>query len=241
MASVAQTAVATTSTDGASATFSAQAIGANGGSDIIYVAAGARTTADATTLAVTVDGVAASQIVFRSHDDGGGIRSNCGIYALARNSLPDPSQTDVDVVITHNQTCIRHACAVAVSADASATAHASDGAVGGDLGLSLNTPASGIVIGALYNGDFVTIGWTNLTEQSEINVAGETANSFGTAYASNVSAETPRSITIAFSGADTGAKVAASFPVAGAAAAARPATGSGLTRSVLLNRRRLAA
>jgi hypothetical protein len=216
MASVSQTAIASTTTDGSSATFTAQAIGADGGNDIIYVLAGARTTANATTLSVTVDGVAATQIVFRSHDDGGGIRSNCGIYAIARDSLPDPAQTDVDVVLTHNQTCIRHAVALAVSAAASATAHATDSAVGGDLDVSLNTPASGIVIGAIYNGDFVTVGWTGLTEQSELNVAGESSNTFGTAYASNVSAETPRTVTIALSGADTGAKVSASFPVAGA-------------------------
>ena len=222
MASAAQTAIASTSTDGSSATFTAQAIGADGGNDIIYVMAGARTTADASTISVTVDGIAAPQQEFRSHDDGGGVRSNCGIYAVARNDLPDPSQTDVDVVITHNATCIRHACAVAVSADASATKHDSDGAVGGDLGLSLDTTESGIVLGALYNGDLVTVGWTNLTEQSEHNVAAEGANTFSTAYASNVTAETPRSITIAFSGADTGAKVAASFPVAGAAGTAVP-------------------
>lgn len=240
MASVSQTAVATTTTDGASATFTAQAIGANGGSDIIYVLAGARTIADATTLSVTVDGVAATQIVFRSHDDTGGIRSNCGIYAVARNSLPDPAQTDVDVVLTHNQTCIRHAAAIAVSADASATAHASDGAIGGDLDISLNTPESGIVIGAIYNGDFVTVGWTGLTEQSEVNVAGESSNTFGTAYASNVSAETPRTVTIALSGADTGAKVSASFPVASAAATGRK-PGRGLTQSPLLSSRKLVA
>jgi hypothetical protein len=214
MASVAQTAIASTTTDGASATFTAQAIGADGGNDIIYVLAGARSTANATTLSVTVDGVTAAQIVFRSHDDGGGIRSNCGIYAIARDSLPDPAQTDVDVVLTHNQTCIRHAAALAVSAAADDTAHATASQVGGSLDVSLNTPASGIVIGALYNGDFVTVGWTGLTETSELNVAGESSNTFGTAYASNVSAETPRTVTIAFSGADTAAKVAASFPVA---------------------------
>lgn len=211
MASVAQTAIASTSTDGVTATFLAQAIGADGGSDIIYVLAGARSTANATTLAVTVDGVSATEIVFRSQDDGGGVRSNCGIYAIARDSLPDPAQTDVDIVLTHNQTCIRHAAALAVSAAASATAHDTDSAVAGDLSLSLDTPASGIVIGAIYNGDFVTVGWTGLTETSELNVAGESSNTFGTAYASNVSAETPRAVTLSFSAGDAAAKVAASF------------------------------
>jgi hypothetical protein len=237
MASVAQTAIASTSTDGASATFAAQAIGADGGNDIIYVLAGARTTANASTLAVTVDGVAASQIVFRSSDEGGGVRSNCGIYAIARNSLPDPAQTDVDVVLTHNQTCIRHAAAIAVSADVSATAHATDGAVSGDLDISLNTPASGIVIGALYNGDGGTSGWTGLTEQSDLDVAAEGSNRFGTAYASNVSAETPRTVTVAFSGGDFAAKVSASFPVAAAAAS----VGAGLTNSLKLQRLQLAS
>lgn len=229
MASVSQTAIASTTTDGSSATFTAQAIGADGGNDIIYVLAGARTTANASTLSVTVDGIAATQIVFRSSDEGGGVRSNCGIYAVARDSLPDPAQTDVDVVLTHNQTCIRHAAALAVSADASATAHATDSAVGGDLDVSLNTPANGIVIGAVYNGDFTTVGWTGLTEQSELNVAGESSNTFGTAYASNVSAETPRTVTIAFSGSDLAAKVTASFPEAGATIAetAGSAAGSG--------------
>lgn len=216
MASVSQTAIASTTTDGSSATFSAQAIGANGGNDILYVIAGARTTANASTISVTIDGVAASQIVFRSSDEGGSVRANCGIYALARNSLPDPAQTDVDIVITHNATCIRHAAAIAVSADASATAHASEGAVAGDLDFSVNAPASGIVVAGLYNGDFTTVGWTGATEQSELNVAGEGSNTFGTAYASNVSAGTPRTVSVVFSGSDLAAKVVATFPAAGA-------------------------
>ncbi len=230
MASVSQTAVASTTTDGASATFAAQAVGANGGSDIIYIGAGARTIANASTMSCTVDGVAATQVVFRSFDEGGGIRSNCGLFAIGRNSLPDPAQTDVDVVITHNATCIRHAAAVAVSPDASATAHATTSQINTSLDLSLNTPASGIVMGFLYNGDGGTIGWTGLTESSDLDVAAEGSNRFGTAYASNVSAETPRAISVAFSGSDFSAKVAASFPVA-AAAAARPLIGRDLINS----------
>lgn len=218
MASVSQTAVASSTTDGTSITFAAQAIGANGGSDIIYVGAGARTTSNAATMSCTVDGVTATQIVYRSFDEGGGIRSNCGIYAVARNSLPDPAQTDVDVVITHSNTCIRHAAAVAVSPDASATAHATASQVSGSHNLNLNTPALGIVMGFLYNGDAGTIGWTGLTEVSDLDVAAEGSNRFGSAYASAVSAETPRTITSALA-TDLSAKVAASFPVAAAAAA----------------------
>ena len=74
MASVSQTAVASSTTDGASITFAAQAVGANGGSDIIYVGAGARSTSNASTMTCTVDGVAATQIVFRSYDEGGSVR-----------------------------------------------------------------------------------------------------------------------------------------------------------------------
>ena len=228
MASVAQTAVATTSTDGSSATFTAQAIGANGGSDIIYVLAGARTVADASTMSVTVDGISATQIVFLSNNEGGGVRANCGIYAVARNSLPDPAQTDVDVVLTHNQTCIRHAAAVAVSPDASATAFATASAGVGSTNLNLNTSASGIVIGAAYNGDIASFGWTGLTEQSDLDVASEGSNRFTTAYASAVSAETPRTVTAA-TATDLAAKVAASFAVA--AAAAKPLVGRDLINS----------
>jgi hypothetical protein len=229
MASVSQTAIASTTTDGASATFSAQAIGANGGSDILYVGAGARSTANASTMSCTIDGVAATQVVFHTFDEGGNVRSNCGIFALARNSLPDPAQTDVDVVITHNATCIRHAAAVAVSPDASATAGdtASQGNASTDL--SVDTTTSGIVLGFIYNGDAGTINWTGLTETSDLDVAAEGSNRFGSAYASNVTAETPRTVTAAVV-TDLSAKVAAAFPVA-AAAAGRPVVGRDLINS----------
>lgn len=239
MASVSQTAVASTTTDGASATFTGQAIGADGGSDILYVGAGARSTANASTMSCTIDGVAAPEVVFRSFDEGGNVRSNCGIFALARNSLPDPAQTDVDVVITHNATCIRHAAAVAVSPDASATAGATASQGNASNDLSLNTTANGIVVGFIYNGDAGTINWTGLTETSDLDVAAEGSNRFGSAYASNVSAETPRTVTAAVV-TDLSAKVAAAFPVASAAATGRK-PGRGLTQSPLLASRKLVA
>lgn len=214
MASVSQTAIASSSTDTATPTFAAQAIGANGGSDILYVMAGARTTANATTMSCTIDGVAAAAVAFLSSDSGGGVRSNIGIFALARNSLPDPAQTDVDIVLTHNQVCIRHAVAIAVSPDSSAAASATSSAAPGNTNLNLNTSADAIVIGTAYNGDLSAFGWTGLTEQSDIDVAGEGSNQFTTAYASAVVLATPRTVTLA-SATDSAAKLAATFSAAG--------------------------
>lgn len=210
MASVAQTAVASSTTDTATPTYTAQAIGANGGSDILYVIGGARSVANASTMACTIDGITAPQIAFFSQNDGGGIRSNLGLFALARNSLPDPNQTDVDIVLTLDQTNVRHSCAVAVSSDAGSSAFATATAGAGSSGVNVNTPALGIVIGAAYNGDATAFTFTGLTEVSDLDVAGEGSNRFGTAYASNVSSETPRTISITTI-TDSAAKLAASF------------------------------
>lgn len=214
MATVSNTASATSTTDTATPTFSAQAIGADGGSDIIYVVAATRSIANATTMACSIDGVSASQIVFRRQDDGGGISSNIAIFALARNSLPDPAQTDVDIVLTHNQIGIRHAVSVYVSPDASVSSFATSNAGAGTTSLNLNTSSGGIVIGGGYNGDSPSFTWTGLTEDVDVDVAGEGSNRFSSASASNVSAETPRTVTITLV-TDLAAKVAASFPSAG--------------------------
>jgi hypothetical protein len=235
--SVSQTAIASSTTDTATPTFSAQAIGADGGSDVIYIGAGCRSTADASTMTCTVDGVSADQIVFRSFDEGGGVRSNCAMFAINRDDLPDPAQTDVDIALTHNQVAIRHAIAVAVSPNASKTAFATASQANASNDLSLNTPAGGIAIGFLYNGEISTITWTGLTETSDLDVAAEGANRFGTAYASAVAAATPRTITGA-TGVDLSAKVAASFALASAAVAAR-FVGTNLTASRFLNPRSL--
>jgi hypothetical protein len=236
MASVAQTAIASSTTDTATPTFAAQSVGANGGDDVIYIGCGARTVADAATMTCAVDGVSADQIAFRSFDEGGGVRSNCGLFAINRNDLPDPAQTDVDVVITHGATCIRHAAAVAVSPDAVKTATDTASQANASTNLNIDTPEAGIAIGFLYNGEISTITWTGLTETSDIDVAGEGGNRFGTAYASNVTAETPRTVS-ASTGVDLSAKVAASFAEASAAAA----VGAGLTQSLKLQRLALAS
>jgi len=213
MASVTQTAIASSSTDTATPTFAAQAIGANGGSDVLYISAGARTIANASTMACSVDGVAATQAVFFSQNDGGNVRSNVGIFVLPRNNLPDPNQTDVDIVLTHDQVCIRHAVAVAVSPDASSSAFATKTAALGVSDVSVNTSADGIVVGSSYDGNGNTVIWTGLTEVSDIDVAAEGSNRFSTAYASAVSAETPRTITATLLN-DAAAKVVASFSTA---------------------------
>lgn len=191
-------------------------------------------------MSCTIDGVSATQIVFISFDEGGGIRSNCGIFALARNSIPDPAQTDVDVVLTHNASCIRHAAAVAVSPDAVATATDTASQTSASSNLSVDTDANGIVMGFIYNGDVGTITWTGLTEVSDLDVAAEGSNRFGSAYASNVAAETPRTISAVVS-VDLPARVAASFAPAPAGAGGARKTGSGLTESRLLRKTRLAA
>lgn len=239
MATVSQTAIASSTTDGATITFSAQAVGANGGNDILYVGAGARSVAGASTMSCTIDGVSATQIVFATFDEGGGVRSNCGIFALARNSIPDPTQTDIDVALTHGASCIRHAAAVAVSPNAVAVATDTATQTNASSDLSVDTTTGGIVVGFIYNGDIGAISgitWTGLTEQSDIDVAAEGSNRFGSAYASNVAAETPRTISVTVS-ADLCGRVSASF----AEAAAGASVGNGLTSGSKLQRIRLAA
>lgn len=214
MATITQT---DTDADGANATTynyntaggTALSIGADGGNDVIYIGACARTTSNASTATVTVDGVSADLIVQHNFDEGSGIRSLAGIWAIDRNDLPDASQTDVDVTITYNAGCLRNAVFIALSADAVKTATATATQDAGSAGnLNLNTPALGVVMGVIFQGDTGTFTWSGLTEETDAEVE---SGSYSSAYASNVSAETPRSVDVSPSELDFSASVAASF------------------------------
>lgn len=233
MASVTETASATSGVDGTSHTFSALSIGSDGGNDVIIIQAGTRTVSNAQSATVTVDGVSANAQVQHFWNEAGSINTLAGIFTIERNSLPDPSQTDVDVVITYDASVLRFGLALGVSADASATANATatNDASGGNL--NVNTVANAIVCAVAFQGDSDTLTWTGLTEATDTTIE---TGTFGTAYASNVSAETPRSVDVAPDvTSDLSASVIAVFPVAG------NAVGDGLTSGILLNRPRLAA
>ena len=228
---------ATSGVDGTSHTFNGLNVGPDGGDDIIYILAGSRTTSGATTVTCTVDGTSATQIVHHVWNEAGSIYTLATIFAISRNDLTDPSQTDVDVVITYNASVLRFAVAVAVSPDAvaTATATATNDADGGNL--NLNTDTDGIVIACAFQGDTDTFTWTGLFEVTDTTIE---TGTFGTAYASNISGESPRSVdVIPDINSDLHASVAASFAYANAAAG--NAVGDGLTNGILLNRPRLAA
>lgn len=207
-ASVAQTDIDQSGADLSEYTFAAQSIGANGGTDVIYIAYGGTSVADATAVsAITVDGIAATEIVQTFFADGGVFQRMSAIYAINRNDLPDPAQTDVDVVITLNGGATRVACALLVSPDAVKTPFATASATEAENNLSVNTPSGGIVIASCYitgTGDT----WTGLDDTADIIVDG--TNLFSTAVASGVTAETPRPISVD-AGDDFISAVVASF------------------------------
>ncbi len=197
-------------------------IGANGGTDILYVAPAGRSVADATGISsVTMDGVAASSIVQRSATEGGGVTCVIGLFALARSSLPDPSQTDMDVVVTFNAAMIRAAMDTFVGIGSQATAHATandgqDTCTSGSatLDLDLNVPDQGIVISAATTAEpDATWSWVGLTEQSDYAFEN---NRYGSAMLSNGSAETARDISATTTQECCPVAVAASFAAAGA-------------------------
>jgi hypothetical protein len=211
----------------------AMGIGTNGGADIIYFTMGARSVASLTDVtSVTVDGVAAGVVDVEVFDEGGGIRSLAAIFALARNSLPDPTQTDVDVTIVFNQACVRAALDVFVSPDAGATAFditASSVGAGATITLSVDTPSggAGIVIGIVYSGTTGSVTWTGLTEATDVDVGAEGSNQWTTALASNAAAATPMTVSAANSTVVLGAGIAASFDVAADDFVPFPDRGSG--------------
>ncbi len=228
MASIAQTDFKSSTADSATPSFTtalgnALGIGANGGNDIIHIGFGTRTVNNAQISSATIDGVSATINVNSSFDEGGSVRSNACIISLARNSLPDPSQTDIDLVVTCTASNVRYAAVSAISPDGSATAFDTASATAATNTLDVDTPSSGYAMGVVYNGDTTGgISWTGLTEVTDSAVAGE-GNQFGSAYASAVSAETPRAITgTANSTPQLAAKVAASFAVASAGGTAVP-------------------
>lgn len=214
MATIAKTQGASNTTLSATHTYNAQAVGANGGSDIIYLAIGFRTTGGASITGITVDGEAASSIRSERVDEGGGILSGAAIFTIARNSLPDPDQTDVDVVVSYSANALRSALTTFVSPDAVGTATATSTASGAAaLDLSLNTDASGVALAVVYAGDEATnYTWVGLTEVDDDSLAGP--NRFSTAAAGSLAGSTPLTVTATPTTGVTAIGVAASFAVA---------------------------
>lgn len=229
MSHVSRTASFHTNTDGATPTFAAQAIGANGGSDSIYVFVFARNTSNPThgSTALTIDGVAATLITSVSAWNGA---SGCvgALFALARNSLPDPTQTDVDLAVTWTASVLRTSGYVLISPDAGVTA--GDTATDSDAGssittdvtqsLNLDTTASGIVIGCMFNGNAGTPDASlsfsaGLTDDGSQEAPGENVTK-QLALANNVTPKTSRTITALFDHAGVAIadpiSIAACFP-----------------------------
>jgi hypothetical protein len=186
MAPLSRTASFASSHGSANPTYNAVAIGANGGNDILYIAFGGRSTASVTVVTgVTVDGVAATQII--ETDSGTATGNIAAIFAIARNSLPDPTQTDVDIAITYNQSVLRTAGEMYVSPDASATATGTGTeSLSGTFTTSqtldgnVDTVLNGIVIGfcvmgATNNPDPPTATWTGATEDVDGQFAGSSS------------------------------------------------------------------
>ena len=204
MASVSRTASFASSHGSTNPSYAGVAIGANGGNDVIYLAFGGRSTSSVTAVTgITVDGVAATQII--DQDTGNTTANIAAIFAIARNSLPDPTQTDVDIAITYDQSVLRTGGEVYVSGDASATpTHTNFEAIDGlfstnqTLDGNVNTVLDGIVIayaveGATSAATPPTNAWTGATEDTDGQFAGSSTVR-STAHASGVAAATPRTV-----------------------------------------------
>lgn len=213
MASVSQTASSSSGVDGTSFTFSALSVGARVAGDVLYVLVGSRTTSGSPSATVTVDGVSTPVVVQHGWQEAGNIYSYAGIFAIKRSALPDPTQTDVDVVVTFNVSMLRCSVGLGKSSDASDTAAVTatdDPTLAGNL--NMNTTAGAIAMGVVFQGAADTLTWTGLTEATDTVIESGT---FGTAYASNVSAATPRSVDVAPDvTSNLFASVAAVFPPA---------------------------
>ena len=221
MPTVSQTDFDTQTSAGATVwTFTAQAIGANAADHVLYFGLCSRAVGalnNASTM--TVDGVSATSIVQRAA--GAGASNNAAIFSLARSALPDPTQTDVDVVWTINTNSVRASSAVWVGVGSSATATdtANDGVAGQNtttLTLDTDVAASGIAVGTAVWGTATLATWTGLTEVSDTVGTGGSVQ-FTTALVSNAAGSTPLAITVAHALADDPTGVVASFgaPAAG--------------------------
>lgn len=229
MGTVARTATISATVGAVAHTANNQAVGADGGSDVIYIIAGARSTSGVASAACTVDGVAATQAGFAVWSgEGGGIVSVCGIWAVERNDLPDPTQTDVNVVVTYSASVIRGFIDTFVSPDCDAAAHdftIDVTASGTTYDVSVDTVADGIVLAGVYAGDPGSSTWTGITEDTDTTTPGGT-NNYSTAHANSTTVQTPRTVSVvntatlaavisaSFAEADTGSGVGASAGVA---------------------------
>jgi len=208
-------------------------IGADGGADtLIFTIYGRRNSAVARDFSsVTVDGVAATQVVKAGDTAGTYQVSIAAVYKISRNALPDPAQTDVDVVVTWTGSMNRGcACTMFVTADAIESAAFDTAIVANDnptapvtsttLTLDVDVPTGGFLVGAAGGsgsaGDTDT--WTGATEQDN-HVSPGSFTYYTSALSNNFgSAETPRTVNVAISGsgiADYSAAVAV-FEAAGA-------------------------
>jgi opacity protein-like surface antigen len=169
----------------------------------IYIGIGANGNNAPVFSSVTLDGVAASQLV----QDTQTVVTQMIIawYVLPRASLPTPTNTSVTLNITFTNTLLRCVADTYVSPDAVAVATDTTTAklgVGGTLTLDSNTSANGIAIGFALGLGAATCVWSGLTEQSD-------ADASSSAKADNTAAETPRAITASVSGGANQAQMAA--------------------------------
>lgn len=175
-----------------------------GGTDqnsyIIFNAVSRRTAGDADVSGVTADGVAMTNVA-TAKDTSGGADINT-MWIIDRSSLPDPSQTNVDFVITFTQTMLR--CAFATYSMIGAGS-ATPSYVGTDTTLTVATlsltdvdvPANGAALATVYavNNTSPTneITWVGLNEDFDFAVE-SASNAFS--GASDEFATTQTNITV---------------------------------------------
>jgi len=184
-------------------------IGSGDGTRTVFVLVEVRQTTgnNVTISSVTADGTAMTEVIQVTTNSPSNGSQAVGIFKISAASLTSPTETSMSVVVTPSATARRAACATAVTADsidttAFSTATASDATAPSPpktFDVSLNTPASGFVLAIVgatqLTGSGGGFDWTGLTENNDTNAIDPTIIS--TASASNVSAQTPRTVTVA--------------------------------------------
>jgi hypothetical protein len=240
---------------GGTATFTAESIGtASSDRKLIIVATGTVNGSSPASPTMTVDGNAATaDVINHGHGSSGG--NNHALVSIF--SLDYPSGTTADIVVTPNMNMFDveifvYAATGLAAGGAEHTAGGTDAGTGQtSLSADVQTSAGAVVIGGTgsyqhNSADPGNFSWTGLTDDAHIGLYSNT-NYFRTGGADDVSAENPRAITgviQAYGNADQSFGLAvASYAAAagGGGGAAQSSVGIGLTQSLLINPRSLAA
>lgn len=220
-------------------------IGSGDGTRTLFFLVEVRRTAgnDVTISSVTADGAACTEVIQVTTNSPSNGSQVVGIFKISAADITSPTGTSTSVVVTPSAGGRRAGCATYVTTDSIAstatdTATASDGSAPSPpktFDVSLDTPANGFVLAIVGATQLTGSGggwdWTGLTE--DLDSAAIDPTIISTASASSVSAETPRSVTVATNGAwpsavVAGGVVAASFAPQAASSAAASSDGVGV-------------